>query len=265
VSPAAPRDRGDKQTEGRCRAGGTHGEGVWGSTGGRGRSGQGRDRATQRGAGAARCGAGAVQPPCSAGCRVGAARCRATQRRAGAASPPGTLALTAQEGLDMADELPQLLVGALHAGPGPVRLVQGRLCPQPGFIRLPLGLRHLGRGRNSAPVPRAGGHGCAACSHQCPCATHPVGELGHVAGGLTQLLLGMACPVQCAVGRGHRSTAAQTPAAPCPVLVPAPSSPAGALGTGNVARRTADLQGIVGSGRLWGPSPRSPPRVPPSR
>lgn len=110
---------------------------------GKGWLGQGRDHAMQHGAGVA-------QPTCSAAqCRVSAVwcRCRATKPWAGG-QPPGMLALTAQEGLDMADQLPQLLVGALHTGPGLVRLVQGCLRSQPGLVCLPLGLCHLNTGRD---------------------------------------------------------------------------------------------------------------------
>lgn len=201
------------------------------------------------------CGAGAVWCRCGAG----AEPCSAGQ---GQPAPPSTPALTAQEGLDVADKLPQLLVGALHAGPGLVRLVQGCLRPQPGLICLPLGFCHLSRDRDPQRQPQ-GLWGTAM--PPAPSATHLVGELGHIASSPTQLLLRMACPVQRTVSRGHSPTAAQTPAAPSPVFVPAPSSPAGALGTGHVACRTADLKGSVGLGRLWASSPPgSPPRVPPS-
>lgn len=84
------------------------------------------------------------------------------------------------------------------------------------------------------------------CFYPCPCDTHPVGELGHLAGRVPQLLLGMPRSVQGAVSLGDSSTTAQPPAAPCPILIPAPGSPAGALGAGHVACGTAHLQEEAG-------------------
>lgn len=137
-----------------------HGAGdCWGAQDGQGRAGSVQCSTGQglRGAVPGWYSPHAVRGPCSAArCRVGAVwcRCRATQCWAGAASPPGTPALTAQEGLDLADELPQLPVGALHTGPGLVRFVQGCLSLQPGLICLPLGLGHLSRGRDPQHQPQ---------------------------------------------------------------------------------------------------------------
>lgn len=211
-----------------------------------------------------RCGAGVVQPTCSMGtmqCGAVQGQCSVVQVQShavlgrGGQPPPAHRHSRLRKALtwlmSSRSSLLELSTRALVW----FALSRAACARSRASSAFPLASATWAGQRPSTPAPRAGGHSCATCSHQHPCATHPVGKLGHIASSPPQLLLGMACPVQRAVSCGHGPTAAQTPAAPCPIFVPAPSSPAGALSTGHIARCTAHLQDSTGSGQLWGPSP----------